>query len=180
MRYSGDDRNEYDRGYRRSYGGVPPGGRSGPSGYGRDYRGYARDYGRGRYDRSAGFGPSDRSDRYGRLGRYDGGYASGRYGGEGAVPGWPAVPLGMLGWNPALGWIGGDPAMGWYPGAFVPPPPPARPEPRRVAPRESPEYGMGGDRALRNWARRYGYDFEYTIRPRDGGRARTRDQEGRW
>ena len=37
---------------------------------------------------------------------------------------------------------------------------------RSVPPRQSPLYGRGGDRALREWARRRGYDVEHTIRPR--------------
>ncbi|MEW5930082.1 MAG: hypothetical protein AB1941_21715 [Gemmatimonadota bacterium] len=49
---------------------------------------------------------------------------------------------------------------------------------RRVPPEESPAYGRGGDRMVRQWARRYGYDFEYRIPPRGpregGGRARGR------
>jgi hypothetical protein len=39
-------------------------------------------------------------------------------------------------------------------------------EQRGVAPRQSPLYGRGGDRALREWARQRGYDVEHTIRPR--------------
>jgi hypothetical protein len=35
-----------------------------------------------------------------------------------------------------------------------------------VPPRQSPLYGRGGDRALREWARQRGYDVEHTIRPR--------------
>jgi hypothetical protein len=37
---------------------------------------------------------------------------------------------------------------------------------RAVPPRQSPLYGQGGDRALREWARQRGYDVEHTIRPR--------------
>lgn len=40
----------------------------------------------------------------------------------------------------------------------------------RVPPRQSPTYGRGGDRALRQWARERGYDVERTIRPRLGPR----------
>jgi hypothetical protein len=39
-------------------------------------------------------------------------------------------------------------------------------EQRGVPPRQSPLYGRGGDRALREWARSRGYDVEHTIRPR--------------
>lgn len=69
---------------------------------------------------------------------------------------WGAAPLGMAGW-------------GWYPGPFVPvgfgiarygadytP---------REPPERSPTYGRGGHREVRQWARRYGYDIEYTVRP---------------
>ena len=35
-----------------------------------------------------------------------------------------------------------------------------------LPPRQSPLYGRGGDRALREWARQRGYDVEHTIRPR--------------
>jgi hypothetical protein len=37
---------------------------------------------------------------------------------------------------------------------------------RGVPPRQSPLYGRGGDRALREWARQRGYDVEHIIRPR--------------
>lgn len=37
---------------------------------------------------------------------------------------------------------------------------------RGVPPRQSPLYGRGGDRAVREWARQRGYDVEHTIRPR--------------
>ena len=40
----------------------------------------------------------------------------------------------------------------------------------RVPPRQSPLYGRGGDRALREWARSRGYDVEHTIQPRPGRR----------
>lgn len=40
----------------------------------------------------------------------------------------------------------------------------------RLPPRRSPTYGRGGDEALREWARRRGYDVEYTIHPRHGRR----------
>lgn len=44
------------------------------------------------------------------------------------------------------------------------------PRPQRVPPRQSPLYGRGGDRAVREWARGRGYDVEYTIQPRLGPR----------
>jgi hypothetical protein len=40
----------------------------------------------------------------------------------------------------------------------------------RMPPRQSPLYGRGGDRALREWARSRGYDVGYTIQPRLGPR----------
>jgi hypothetical protein len=40
----------------------------------------------------------------------------------------------------------------------------------RVPPRQSPLYGRGGDRAVREWARSRGYDVGYTIQPRLGPR----------
>lgn len=39
-----------------------------------------------------------------------------------------------------------------------------------MPPRQSPLYGRGGDRAVREWARSRGYDVEHTIRPRLGPR----------
>ncbi len=39
-----------------------------------------------------------------------------------------------------------------------------------VPPWQSPLYGRGGDRAVREWARRRGYDVEHTIQPRLGPR----------
>ena len=45
-----------------------------------------------------------------------------------------------------------------------------RPAEPRTPPRQSPLYGRGGDRALRQWARSRGYDVEHTIRPRPGPR----------
>jgi hypothetical protein len=38
-----------------------------------------------------------------------------------------------------------------------------------VAPRQSPAYGRGGDRAAREWARQHGYDASMTIQPRQSG-----------
>ena len=40
----------------------------------------------------------------------------------------------------------------------------------RTPPRQSPAYGRGGDRALRAWAERYGYDVEFSIPPRPSRR----------
>lgn len=44
------------------------------------------------------------------------------------------------------------------------------PETHRLPPRQSPLYGQGGDRAVREWAREHGYDVGYTIQPRLGPR----------
>ncbi|HEX6041426.1 hypothetical protein [Longimicrobium sp.] len=41
---------------------------------------------------------------------------------------------------------------------------------QRMPPRQSPLYGRGGDRAVREWARGRGYDVEHTIQPRLGPR----------
>jgi hypothetical protein len=40
----------------------------------------------------------------------------------------------------------------------------------RTPPRQSPLYGRGGDRAVREWAQRQGYHVESTIQPRLGPR----------
>ena len=47
---------------------------------------------------------------------------------------------------------------------------PYHPRDHRVPPRQSPLYGQGGDRAVREWARSRGYDVGYTIQPRLGPR----------
>jgi hypothetical protein len=120
-------------------------------------RGYDAGYRRGRHEREHRGHPRRGYDQgYGRdYGPYD-------------ATGWMPFALAPLGWAPGLGWAG------WGPGAgFVPPAPPPYGRdyaPRRVSPEQSPMYGRGGDRALRRWAERYGYDFEYTLRPRFGPR----------
>lgn len=105
----------------------------------------------------------------GRYDRYDHRYRPaprGRYDRElyrDAGGPWTAwYPGGFWAGAPMFGW-GGLEGWGWPPLAPVgygPPPP-------RRSPRESPAYGRGGDRALRRWAERYGYDIEYSIPPRD-------------
>jgi hypothetical protein len=40
---------------------------------------------------------------------------------------------------------------------------------RRRSPEESPLYGRNADQAVQRWARRYGYDMQYEINPRQGG-----------
>lgn len=126
----------------------------------------------------AGFNRNDRYDRqynrydraYSREGRgYDREYGGdyGRYGTP--FPGARGYPTARFGWGP-IGWAGLGPDLGygtlygapWYGyGGWN--------EPPRRRPDESPAYGRGGDRELRDWGRRYGYDFEYTIRPRRRG-----------
>jgi len=118
-----------------------------PHGHGYD-RGYGRGFGGGArgYDR----GP----------GRYDRGY-------QGAPPRpdhGPPVPFPFVpfGWDPMMG------PMAW---PMLPYGAEGAPGPRydrgyRVPPRRSPAYGRGGDRALRAWADRYGYDVEFSIPPR--------------
>ena len=139
-------------------------------GYGRDRAPrYGRDYGPGRYGRDD---PPDRGRR--RARGYDPDFAFGGYP-PGAGPydatGWAPYAFTPFGWDPMLGWAGWGAGMGYVPpGGF-------REEPRPVPPRRSPMYGRGGDRALRRWAERYGYDFEYTIRPRPGGRGRHNREE---
>ncbi len=102
---------------------------------------------------------------YRRRGRrYDRDYDAdfGRY--LSPLPGAQGYPAARWGWGP-IGWgmwsgwdTGVDPAPGYgFGGGYEPPH--ARPE-------ESPTYGRGGDQAIRGWSRRYGYDMEYTIRPR--------------
>jgi hypothetical protein len=136
----------------------------------------------GRYDREM-WGGGRGYDRGYRPRGYDGGYAARPYdrgyrdapfprGGRG--PGYPP-PYDATGWapfaftpfafDPTLGWAGWGGDMG-----FVPPRRMEEERPRRIPPRESPMYGRGGDRAVRQWAERYGYDVEHTIRPRRGPR----------
>jgi hypothetical protein len=81
-------------------------------------------------------------------------------------PGDAGYPSARWGWGP-IGWAGTDMVgMGLWPGAGGPRGETGREPPRRD-PRESRAYGRGGDRELRRWAQRYGYDFDHTIRPRD-------------
>ena len=152
-------------------------------------RGYGRDYG-------ARGGPVGGGGRYdaGMRGGYDRGWTeSMAYGREpGRMGGAPGV-FTPFGWDPMMRWSGWDPLMGFIPyqdspqawsyglaedyrryghdyyrgnttggyGADY-----RGPGYGRVPPRESPLYGRGGDRAVREWARRRGYDVEHTIRPR--------------
>jgi hypothetical protein len=108
-----------------------------------------------RYDFGAGYG------RRRRTGRYESrDYRATQAPFPGWYPGayWAGAP--MFGWGGMEGW--GWPAYGavgpsWYPQDF---------QPRRRSPRESAAYGRGGDEAARRWAQRYGYDIEFSIRPR--------------
>jgi hypothetical protein len=167
-RFRGDD-----AGF-RGHGAGP---RSRPAGD-RQMRGYDAGFGGGRDGRyDAGF-------RGGRAGRYDAGFRgrpASRGHGEGDghrrgapdLPGLPPrVPFGATvpmyapwAMDATFGWAGlaSNPQYG-MPGIL----PPYEPPPRR--PRESGTYGRGGDRAVREWAARNGYDVEFTIRPR--GRTR--------
>jgi hypothetical protein len=47
---------------------------------------------------------------------------------------------------------------------------------RRTPPEQSATYGDQGDQAVRRWARRYGYDEGYEIRPNMGGGGMDRQQ----
>jgi heterogeneous nuclear ribonucleoprotein A1/A3 len=40
---------------------------------------------------------------------------------------------------------------------------------RRRPPEESPFYGRDADQGVQRWARRYGYDLQYEVNPRQGG-----------
>jgi hypothetical protein len=99
------------------------------------------------------------------------------------------APFTPFGWDPMMRWGGWDPMLGYVPYQDTPREwayglsGDARYEHdhhrgiargygrdfergRPVSPRESPLYGRGGDRAVREWARSRGYDVEQTIRPR--------------
>lgn len=128
------------------------GGDYGPRGYDREWRGHGREGRRPPYDRgyrAYDDGPFPRRGPGPDGGPYD-------------ATGWAPFAFSPFGFDPTLGWAGWGAGTG-----YVPPPPP---DPRRVPPRRSPAYGRGGDRELRRWAERYGYDVEYTIRPRRGPR----------
>lgn len=161
--------------------------------YDRDFDG-GRRYNADRYDQGFAGGRRFNADRYDRdfVGgrrsnpdRYDRGFVGGRSGGgrydrdvredrrpsgfdpRGGTPydatGWLPFSLAPFGYDPTLGWAGWGAGTAYVPlgeqrGAYRPAPP--------ARPRESPLYGRGGDRGLRRWAERYGYDVEFTIRPR--------------
>jgi hypothetical protein len=120
---------------------------------------------RTRYDRA--YGGDQRYDRGAGYGQPSGhGLDLGRYGTP--FPGAAGYPSARFGWGP-VGWAGWAPGMEFWPYADAPGYGfDGRMETPRQPPRESPSYGRGGDRALQRWARRYGYDMGYEIRPRDG------------
>ena len=172
--------NRYDRGP------------TGP-GYGRDFapRRYDAGMRSSGYDRDV----ARRPRRYdaGMRGGYDAGWSPGM--GFGREP-WMLGMAGPgmftpFGWDPMMRWSGWDPVAGYVPYQDGPRQwsyglaedarrydhPYYRAEvahrygrdygpPRPVPPRESPLYGRGGDRAVREWARGHGYDVDYTIQPR--------------
>lgn len=92
------------------------------------------------------------------------------------------------GWYPGAFW-GGAPMFGWGAWGGAEGWPPYAPvgygrydrnyTPRRP-PRESGAYGLGGDRELREWARRAGYDVGYEIQPRGFRGGRPRRGYDRW
>jgi len=94
------------------------------------------------------------------------GATAGRYGTP--FPGAAGFSSARWGWGP-IGWAGWGPGMEFWPYADVPAygMPTGRRTPRR-RPEQSPTYGSSGDREVRRWAQRYGYDMGYTIRPRGG------------
>jgi hypothetical protein len=119
--------------------------------------------------------PRRYDDGYRRDERYDRGAGSGRTAGHGTdlgrygtpFPGAEGFPSARWGWGP-IGWAGWAPGMEFWPHGPIP----AygfdgRVERPRRSPCESATYGRGGDGALQRWARRYGYDMGYEIRPRD-------------
>lgn len=132
-----------------------------------------------------------RRERYDRppRGRYGGDYDRGwrQEVAYGRAPGLAGPgPFTPFGWDPMMRWGGWNPAFGFVPYMDTPAPwayglpGDARYDHEyfrgrtavgydrgyRVPPRESPMYGRGGDRAVREWARSRGYDVEHTIRPR--------------
>jgi hypothetical protein len=103
----------------------------------------------------------------GFVGRdYDHGYGSRGFGSYG---GYRPAPRGMYdeGYSRGRYYRG---AAGWaddYDANF-----------RRMSPEQSPTYGEQGDQAVRRWARRYGYDEGYEIRPNMSGGGGMDPQQG--
>lgn len=99
--------------------------------------GWFDSYGASYYDRGFGGRPGWGGTRYGG-GYGNAGYGTGGYGYQGGT---------------YLGYGGYDYGRAGYDRAY------------RRPPEESPTYGRGGDEAVRQWARRRGYDTEFEIRP---------------
>lgn len=163
-------------------------------------RGYGRDFGGRRGPlRGRGHGPSSNRGYDAEMhGPYDRGWTEDvPFGREPGMANGPGM-FTPFGWDPMLRWSGWDPLMGFVPyqdtprewsyglaedyrrydhdfyrgnvahgygGEYR-----GRPQPHRLPPRQSPLYGRGGDRAVREWAARHGYDVGYTIQPRLGPR----------
>ena len=135
----------------------------GPGGPFRYDRGFHGGYDRPPGDASRGFHVYDRGYR---PARYDRDYGASRRHWSSYAAALPLIPFGVdpmmgpLGWELPFahgsGMYGAGPGYGYH----RPPTPP----------RGSPTHGRGGDRALRKWAQRYGYDVEYSIAPRRGPR----------
>lgn len=74
-------------------------------------------------------------------------------------------PGAFWGGAPVFGWGGWD--VGWPPYLpYMAYGDPYQVYPPRRPPEASPAYGRGGDRAVREWAARRGYDASYPIQPR--------------
>lgn len=192
--------NRYDRGwmpsgrYGRDYRG-----RMGPAHGPGNHRGYDAPMRRGGYDAQMR-GGYDRgwteSMAYGRAPGIaaPGGAGMTSPGMMGMDPGMGMTTPGMFtpfGWDPMMRWSGWDPLAGFVPYQDTPRrwsyglAQDARgydheyyrgntahryDRDHRMPPRQSPTYGRGGDRAVREWARAHGYDVEHTIQPRLRGR----------
>jgi hypothetical protein len=157
-------------------------------------RGYGRDFG-GR--RGHGVGNGRRYDA-GMRGGYDRGWTEEMaYGREPGAMNGPGM-FTPFGWDPMLRWTGWDPLMGFVPYQDTPrrwsyglAEDARRYEhdyfrgntahryggdygrgyrEQRTPPRQSPLYGRGGDRAVREWAAEHGYRVDRTIQPRLGPR----------
>lgn len=94
-----------------------------------------------------------------------------------AGPRYPGYPYtgypGAWGLTPFWGGMG----VGWPAYAPFGPGMPTEPPPTPRRPEESETYGRGGDRAIRRWASRRGYDAGYTIHPRQDVSRGTYDRD---
>lgn len=162
-------------------------------------RGYGRDFG-GRPGPMPGRGQGGSGRRYdaGMRGGYDRGWTEEvAYGREPGMRGGPGM-FTPFGWDPMMRWAGWDPLTGFVPYQDTPrqwsyglAEDARRYEhdyfrgstarryggdygrgyhEHRVSPRQSPLYGRGGDRAVREWAAEHGYHVDRTIQPRLGPR----------